>query len=134
MRTNVIRRTLIPAVLVLSLALTACPHTPPNLSPHDTAVFNASSAVAQLTMAKNIIIDLNVAHAPNPPIINDHIAGILLDTIAAVGKVIDATPDGWLAAAKVAFEQGKARLTPTEQAQYVGYLALIQVVFTLVQK
>lgn len=117
------RAALLVAALAVSSTAGLCPKTPPNLTPHAQAAFKADVIIQRLNTVVDVVIALN--HA-TPPIITDHAEVVILKTIRATIPIVQAAPDGWLAAANAAVDAGLKELTPAEQTQYAPYIALIR--------
>jgi hypothetical protein len=122
MRTR-LRSNRIMALLVITLAISACAKAPPNLSPAGTAAFYGTRVIHGLDAFRDIAISAN----ENKLITTDATRAIVTYHKSAI-TVVRATPQGWQSTLLTGLDQLLANLQPDERQLLQPYVVLLRTI------
>jgi predicted Zn-dependent protease len=105
------------------IVFTACPTTPPNLSPAGATAFNKTRVVKALDLVRDTAI---LANAQTPPVLSTDDTRLVVQFHEATVKTLQATDQGWQAAVSTAVTEFSKTLTPAQQHVIAPYLVLLQ--------
>lgn len=117
---------------VLLLCLSGCAgNAPPSLTPAGVRIWQANEAVVAIGSVQHVAIALNGVQRceapPNDsvcaPVLSDANTRVVVNTVTAALKTIEAVPSGWKATATEALTQIGARLDAAGQSRLSAYLA-----------
>lgn len=116
----------VPILLILALA--ACTHAPPNLSPEASQAFVKTRVMKGLDLLRDTAI---IANEQSPPLLREATTRRVVLYHRSALTIIKATDAGWQKAVAASLLELNANLTPEERSVLGPYMGLIQ---TLLQE
>jgi ABC-type uncharacterized transport system auxiliary subunit len=118
-------------LLAACVILSGCQHTPPNLTPHETAAFKGTQAIKTLDLIRDTAV---AAHAQVPPLLDTATTRAVVSYHKASINVIHVAPDGWKPAVQTGLDELLKSLPANAAQLLTPYVTLLRTLLTEVSR